>query len=444
MDSLAEAVIDGVRDSRLASLPVPREYVAAHVRSEDTAMFTGIADKDVRKSLRVGPVPMPDLAPDEVLVAVMASSINYNTVWSATFEPLPTFDFLRRYAREGGYAARHDQDYHVLGSDASGVIVRAGAGVRRWKPGDEVVVSCTHVDVQEPATSWDGMLGQEQRIWGFETNFGGLAEFTVTRSSQLLPKPQRLTWEEAAANPLCAGTAYRMLVSDRGARMKQGDIVLIWGATGGLGAYAVQLVKNGGGTAVGIVSSAEKAAIARHLGCDLVINREEIGIGAPGDFDQDIAAGKRLGRIIRAELGEDPHIAFDYIGRATFGISVFVVRRGGTVVTCGSSTGYQHNYDNRYLWMNVKRIIGSHGANLQELAETVRLFRLGMIMPVVSAVYPLAEVGEATRLVQMNNHVGKVAVLGLAPEHGTGSTGAAMHNGSGSEEQPGPDREGEG
>ncbi|TQE27557.1 crotonyl-CoA carboxylase/reductase [Streptomyces ipomoeae] len=320
--------------------------------------------------------------------------------------------------------------HHVVGSDAAGVIVRTGAGVRRWQVGDHVVVSCVQVDDQEPATHADGMLGAEQRIWGFETNFGGLAHYAVVRASQLLPKPAHLTWEEAASMMLCAATSYRMLVSDRGARIKQGDIVLIWGATGGLGAYAVQLVKNGGGIAVGVVSTEEKARRARALGCDVVINRADIGLDgdATDDPEASIEAGKRLGRIIRAETGEDPHVVFDYIGKATFGISVFVVRRGGTVVTCGSSTGYQHRFDNRYLWMHLKRIVGSHAANLQEQSECNRLFRLGHLVPVLSTVHPLAEAAEAARLVQTNRHTGKVGVLCLAPRPGLGVTDQAMRD----------------
>jgi crotonyl-CoA reductase len=427
MDTLAEAALGGATPDQLAREPVPEEYVAAHLREEDADMFQGVPDKDVRKSLRVGPVPMPPLAPDEVLVAVMASSINYNTVWSAMFEPLPTFNFLKRYGRQGGYATRHDQPYQVVGSDGAGVVVRVGDGVRHWRVGDHVVISPAYVDDQEPATHADGMLGNEQRAWGFETNFGGLAHYTVARVSQLVPKPAHLTWEEAASITLCAGTAYRMLVSDRGARIKQGDVVLIWGATGGLGAFAVQFVRNGGGIPVGVVGSAAKARAARQLGCDVVVNRDEIGMGdgAPSP-EQAIELGKRLGRIIRTEVGEDPHVVFDYVGQATFGISVFVVRRGGVVVTCGSSTGYQHQFDNRYLWMNLKRVIGSHVANLQEQWECNRLFSRGHIMPTLSVTHRLDEVGEAARLVQTNKHVGKVGVLCLAPETGLGVTDAAL------------------
>ncbi len=427
MDALAEAVLAGASRDELLSKEVPDEYLATYLHEDDTQMFGDVLDKDVRRSLRVGTVPMPELAPDEALVAVMASSINYNTVWSAMFEPVPTFGFLHRFGRQGGFAARHDRPHHVVGSDGAGVIVRVGSGVRHWKVGDHVVISPAYVDDQEAATHADGMLGAEQRAWGFETNFGGLAHYTVVRVSQLVAKPTHLTWEEAASVTLCGGTAYRMLVSDRGARIKQGDIVLIWGAAGGLGAYAVQLVKAGGGIPIGVVSSAEKEQVLRRLGCDVVINRDELGLGSGNEGpDEMIAAGRRLGRRIRAEVGEDPHVVFDYVGAATFGISVFVVRKGGVVVTCGSSTGFQHQYDNRYLWMNLKRIIGSHVANLQEQAECNRLVQLGRLAPALSAVYPLDEVGEATRLVQTNRHIGKVGVLCLAPRTGLGVTDPAL------------------
>ncbi|MER7577582.1 crotonyl-CoA carboxylase/reductase [Streptomyces sp. NPDC126514] len=424
MDALAAAAVAGATREELEALPAPRRYTAAYIHANDTGLFNNVQDKDVRKSLHVGMVPMPELAPDEALVAVMASSINYNTVWSATFEPVPTFAFLKRFGMQDRWAQRHDLPHHVLGSDAAGVIVRTGSGVRRWKAGDHVVVATAHVDDEEPATHADGMLGAEQRAWGFETNFGGLAHYTLVRASQLLPKAPHLTWEEAAANPLCAGTAYRMLVSDRGARFKQGDIVLIWGAAGGLGAYASQFVRNGGGIAVGIVSSPEKAARARALGCHVVINREEFGMTGREPADPAVA-GRHLGKLIRAAVGDDPHIVFEHVGQATFGVSVYVARRGGTIVTCGSSTGYQHTFDNRYLWMRLKRVIGSHGANLQEQWEANRLFSLGRIKPALSVTYPLSEAAHAARLVQTNGHTGKVGVLCLAPEEGLGVTDPA-------------------
>ena len=201
----------------------------------------------------------PTLAPDEVYIAVMASSINFNTVWTSIFEPLPTFGFLDRLARESEIAERHAQPFHVVGSDASGVVLRVGEAVRNWKPGDRVTVHCNHVDDQDHSAHNDSMLANNQRIWGFETNFGGLADLSVVKANQLMPKPTHLTWEEAAVSALCNSTSYRMLVSKNGADMKQGDIVLVWGATGGIGGFAVQYVLNGGGTPVGVVSSPERA-----------------------------------------------------------------------------------------------------------------------------------------------------------------------------------------
>lgn len=189
MAPFLEAILASRLPEVFEGLELLSEFTAAHLRAEDVGMFGDAEDKDVRMSLRVGPVAMPQLAPDEVVVAVMASSINYNTVWSAAFEPIPTFAFLRKYAAQGGWAARHDQAFQVVGSDASGVVVRVGSGVRRWRAGDHVVVHPVHVDDEEPVTHADAMLGVEMRAWGYETNYGGLGEFAIARANMLVPKP---------------------------------------------------------------------------------------------------------------------------------------------------------------------------------------------------------------------------------------------------------------
>ena len=272
-------------------------------------MFDGIpsADKDPRKSLHVEEVPVPELAPDEVYVAVMASAINFNTVWTSIFEPVPTFGFLERLGRESVWGQRHDLPYHVVGSDASGVVLRVGSAVRLWKPGDRVVVHCNHVDDQDPSAHDDSMLAPNQRIWGFETNFGGLADLAVVKANQLMPKPAHLSWEEAACNALCNSTAYRMLVGRNGAQMKQGDVVLIWGATGGLGGYAVQHVLNGGGIPVGVVSSPAKADMLRAMGCEAVIDRRAAGYRFWTDeHTQNPDEWRRFGKDIRALVGRTP------------------------------------------------------------------------------------------------------------------------------------------
>jgi crotonyl-CoA reductase len=408
---LPEMGLEQVLDGEL-----PSSYRAAYISREDEQMFAGVADKDVTKSIRVGDVPMPELAPDEVLIAVMASAINYNTVWSAMFEPVSTFRFLERRSRHGKWDARHDLPHHVIGSDACGVIAAVGAAVRNWSVGDRAVVFPGVVDYQLPLSQSDSLITPEPLAWGYENNFGGLAHFCVVRVNQLLPKPRHLTWEESACNILCAMTAYRMLVSPRGTQFKQGDIVLVWGATGGLGSYAIQLIRNGGGIAVGVVSSAEKAEMLERIGCDVILRRDEL---CP-DGMSELESGKRMGTEIRRRLGEDPHIVFEHVGRKTFATSVYLARRGGTIITCGSSTGYHHEYDNRRLWMSLKRIVGSHGANWQEAAEVNRLIELGRIVPALSKVFTLDEVGRAAREVQLNRHVGKVGVLCLAEREGLG------------------------
>ena len=230
------------------------------------------------------------------------------------------------------------------------------------------------------------MLDPEQRIWGFETNFGGLAHIALVKANQLMPKPAHLTWEEAASPGLVNSTAYRQLVSRNGAGMKQGDNVLIWGASGGLGGYATQFALNGGATPVCVVSSEEKADLCRRMGAELIIDRRAEDFRFWKDENtQDPKEWRRFGKRIR-ELtgGEDVDIVFEHPGRETFGASVFAARKGGTIVTCASTSGFMHEYDNRYLWMNLKRIIGSHFANYREAWEANRLIAKGQIHPTLS------------------------------------------------------------
>jgi len=414
----------------MAALPVPESYRGIVVRADETGMFDGIPsrDKDPRKALHLHEVPTPEVGPGEALIAVMASAINYNTVWTSLFEPLSTFTFLRRYGKVSPLTKRHDLPYHVVGSDAAGVVLRVGPGVTVWRPGDEVVAHCLSVELEDAAGHDDTMLDPEQRIWGFETNFGGLAELALVKANQLMPKPKHLTWEEAACPGLVNSTAYRQLVSHHGAAMKQGDVVLIWGASGGLGSYATQLALGGGAIPVCVVSSPDKVELCRRMGADLVIDRAAEGFRFWRDEEtQDPEEWKRFGERIR-ELtgGEDPHIVFELPGRETFGASVFVARRGGTIVTCASTSGFIHQYDNRYLWMQLKRIVGSHFANYREAWEANRLIALGRIHPTLSKIYPLEQTGQAAYEVHRNAHQGKVGVLCLAPEAGLGVRDEAL------------------
>jgi crotonyl-CoA reductase len=309
------------------------------------------------------------------------------------------------------------------------VVLRVGAAVRNWKPGDRVTVHCNHVDDQDQSAHDDSMMAANQRIWGYETNFGGLADLAVVKANQLMPKPAHLTWEEAAVNALCNSTSYRMLVSRNGAQMKQGDVVLIWGATGGIGAYATQYVLNGGGIPVCVVSNAEKAQILRNMGVEHIIDRSAAGYQFWKDeHTHDEGEWRRLGKDIRDLCGEDPDIVFEHPGRSTFAASMYVVKRGGTVVTCAATSGFMMEFDNRHFWMRLKKLVGSHFANYKESWEANRLISKGMIHPVMSQVFTLDQTGEAAFQVHHNMHEGKIGVLALAPSEGLGVTDQALRD----------------
>ncbi|EST34209.1 crotonyl-CoA carboxylase/reductase [Streptomyces roseochromogenus] len=425
MNPLAGTLSDGTATAEeVAALPVPESYRAAVLFKDQQGMFDAmpLSERDPAKAVHVTEVPTPEPGAGEVLVAVLASSVNYNTVWSALSSPVSTFAFLERYARLGGPAARHDLPYHIIGSDLAGVVLRTGEGVRGWRAGDHVVAHCLSVELESADGHGDTMLDPEQRIWGYETNYGGLAELSLVKANQLMPKPGHLTWEEAASPGLVNSTAYRQLVSANGAAMKQGDNVLIWGAAGGVGSYATQLALAGGANPVCVVSSPQKAALCRAMGAEHIIDRRAEGYRFWKDEDTpDPGEWRRFGRHIRDLTGgEDPDIVVEHPGRETFGASVYVARRGGTIVTCASTSGYRHEYDNRYLWMQLKRVIGSHFANYREAWEANRLIAKGRIHPTLSRSYPLTQVGEAVSLVHAGRHHGKVGVLCLAPREGLG------------------------
>jgi crotonyl-CoA reductase len=423
MDAIHQAILDDAPGEELASLELPETMRAAVVRRADEDMFEGLEShqKDPRESLHIDEVPIPPLGPNEVLIAPMASALNYNTVWTSIFEPLPTFRFLERYGKESELGARHDLDHHIVGSDAAAVVLRTGPGVTQWEVGDRVTVHCNYVDLESPAGHEDSMLDPQQRIWGFETNFGSLADLSMVKANQLMPMPEHLTWEEAASLGLVLATSYRMLVGENEARMKQGDVVLIWGATGGLGGFATQMVLNGGGIPVCVVSSQDKVELLEDLGVEAIIDRKAEGYRFFDDNGQpDYREYKRFGARIRELVGRDPDIVFEHPGRATFGASVFVARKGGTIVTCASTSGYMHEYDNRYLWMNLKRILGSHFANYNEAFLANELVRLGMVHPILSKTFPLERAAEGAYEMHHNLHAGKIGILVGAPEEGLG------------------------
>ena len=176
-------------------------------------------------------------------------------------------------------------------------------------------------------------------------------------------------------------------------------------------------------TPVGVVSSPEKAELLHDLGVEHVIDRREADYRFWSDpHTQDESEWRRLGKDVRALIGRDVDVVFEHPGRQTFGASVFVTARGGTIVTCAATSGYMVEYDNRHLWMKLKRIVASHFANYAEAAAANDLVCRGRIQPILSAVFPLEQTGEAALEVHHNRHEGKIGVLCLSPSEGLGIT----------------------
>jgi crotonyl-CoA carboxylase/reductase len=362
---------------------------------------------DPSHAMRLEQIEVPEPGPGEVRVRVMAAGVNYNGVWAAAGLPVSIF----RYT---GY------DFHIAGSDASGVVDRVGPGVTRWEPGDEVVIHCNQSCGEcAECNGHDPMACSRQRIWAYESNWGSFAEHCLVQAQQLLPKPPRLTWEEAASYGLTYFTAYRMLV-DR-ARIRPGDNVLVWGAGGGLGTFAVQLCALHGANAIAVVSSDDKIDLVRELGAAAVLDRRQFALADPDTGERNLDEIKRFGAAIR-ELtgGVDCDVVFEHVGAATFFTSVFVCRTFGTIVICGATSGFQVDFDVRYLWMRQKSILGSHFANAYECQRANQLIAEGKIQPVLSRVFPWAECPVPHQMMKENQHVGKMVVLVGAEREGEG------------------------
>ena len=428
MDEIRDAIMAGERTAAAwEALPVPDSYRAVTVHRDEEGLFEGLPsrDKDPRKSLHVDDVPVPELAPGEALVAVMASAINYNTVWTSIFEPLSTFRFLERYGRLSPETKRHDLPYHVVGSDLSGVVLRTGPGVHLWHPGQEVVAHCLSVELESADGHNDTMLDPEQRIWGFETNFGGLAELAIVKTNQLMPKPAHLTWEEAASPGLVNSTAYRQLISRNGAGMKLGDVVLVWGASGGLGSYATQMALAGGATPVCVVSSPDKAEICHRMGAELVIDRSSATGGLPV-LDRRRSRRDAGPDGVAPVRGEDPRAH----RRPRRRHRLRAPRPGD--VRRERLRGAQGRHD-RHLRLDlglparVRQPVpldepqAHRRLALRELPRGVggqRPHRPGLDPPDPEPDVPMEDVGQAAYDVHRNLHQGKVGVLTLAPRGG--------------------------
>lgn len=362
-------------------------------------------------------IEVPQPGAFEVIVRVMAAGVNYNNVWAALGEPIGVW----RYGDHPEYG------HHIGGSDASGVVWKVGEGVTKWKPGDEVIIHCNQASYEDiEVHGLDPMAAPSQKIWGYETTWGSFAQFTKVQAQQLIPKPKNLSWDEAASYGLVYFTAYRMLITQ--CNIQAGDRVLIWGAAGGLGVFATQLCKAAGATSVGVVSSAEKGELVERLGATGWIDRNEYkgmmrkGGESPDEEKARFKESRRFGKAVEEILGGPADIVFEHVGQATFPTSVLVVKPFGKVVICAGTTGYNLDFDVRYLWMRQKQIIGSHFANAYECYKANELIESGQIRPVLWRTMPFEGVGEAHQLMRENKHLGKIAILVGASEEGQGKT----------------------
>jgi crotonyl-CoA carboxylase/reductase len=323
-------------------------------------------------------IEVPEPGAFEVIVRVMAAGVNYNNVWAALGKPVS----VMKYGDHPQYG------HHIGGSDASGVVWKVGEGVTRWKPGDEVVVHCNIASYEDPEVhGLDPLAAPSQMIWGYETTWGSFAQFTKVQAQQLLPKPQGLTWDEASSYGLVYFTAYRMLITRCG--IQAGDRVLIWGAAGGLGVFATQICALAGAHAVGVVSSPEKGELVKQLGAVDYIDRNEFngmmrtGGETPDEEKARFKVSREFSKRVKGILGDAPDIVFEHVGQATFPTSVFTVKPFGKVVICAGTTGYNLDFDVRYLWMRQKEILGSHFANAYECNKANELIESGQIRPVL-------------------------------------------------------------
>jgi crotonyl-CoA carboxylase/reductase len=359
------------------------------------------------KSMQVEEVLVPEPGPSEVLVLVMAAGVNFNGVWAAQGKPVSVFRM-------------HKEPFHIAGSDASGIVWKVGKEVRRWKPGDEVVVHCNQSCGQCPeCNGFDPLACSEQKIWGYETSWGSFAQFCKVQAQQLVQKPKQLGWEDAASYGLTFFTAYRMLVGQ--AQVKPGDNVLIWGAAGGLGIFAIQLCKVLGANPIAVVSSPDKIELVRQLGAEMIINRREFGFAkrndeTPEQVKKRTDEMKRFGgEIRRLTGGKDPDVVFEHVGQETFPTSVFVCKRFGKVVICGATSGFNLEFDVRYLWMRQKQILGSHFANAYQAERANELMMSGKVRPVLDQVFDFVETPLAHQLMMENKHKGKLGIRIQAP-----------------------------
>ena len=374
-----------------------------------------------RDSIKDEVIDVPEIGPNEALVMVMAAGVNFNNVWAARGVPV---DVTKTQARWG-----EPTDFHIVGSDAAGIVYSVGRDVKNVNVGDRVVVHAGQWDVDDPwvVDGKDPGLAASFRVWGYDTCWGSFAQFTKVQAHQCLPKAEHLTWEEAAAPTLTGGTAYRMLHGWPPNTVSDGDVVLVWGGSGGLGSMAIQLVTLAGGRAVAVVSSDEKGEYSKRLGAVGYVNRTRFDHwGVPPAWNDPawkewFEGAKAFGKAVWEALGErtSPRIVFEHPAQDTIPTSNFVCDRGGMVVICAGTTGYDTMIDVRYLWYLQKRYQGSHLFNDEQAAAFNDLVRDRKVSTTLGATHVYDETGAVHQMMGGGElPEGNVAVLVNAPARG--------------------------
>jgi NADPH:quinone reductase-like Zn-dependent oxidoreductase len=311
--------------------------------------------------------PTPRATEGHVVIRVRAASFNYHDVFTVRGMPgikvpLPV----------------------VIGLDMAGEVAEVGAGVAGWKPGDRVLVN--------PVNKKKGLMG--------EMLDGGMAVYCLVAADQLVAMPDGVSFAEAAALPVAYGTAHRMLVTHR--TVEAGERVLVLGASGGVGTGCVILAKLLGAEVIACASSAEKLGRLQALGADHVINYR--------DTDWSKWAVETYGKPQRRSFEGGVDVVINFTGGDTWVPSLRCLKRGGKLLVCGATAGYDPKEDLRYVWSFELKIIGSNSFYDDNLSALMRLISAGKMKPVIDKVLPLAEAREGLRLIESREVIGKVVV----------------------------------
>jgi NADPH:quinone reductase-like Zn-dependent oxidoreductase len=311
--------------------------------------------------------PDPVVKPDHVVIRVKAASFNYHDIFTVRGMPgikvpLPM----------------------IIGLDMAGEILEKGPGVDRWKIGDRVLIN--------PLNRERGLMG--------EMMHGGLAEKCLVAEHQLIPMPDAVTYEDAAALPVAYGTAHRMLITHK--TVKAGDKVLVLGASGGVGTGCVILAKMLGAQVIACASSADKLKRLKELGADEVINYREV------DFSR--WAVEKYGKPQRRSYEGGVDVLINFTGGDTWQPSLRCVKRGGKILVCGATAGYDPKEDLRYIWSFELQIIGSNSFYDDNLQALMQFIAEGKMKPIIDTVLPLDRAVEGLRMIENREVFGKVVV----------------------------------